>query len=210
MEFRKWFENEVRESLLSKRLAHFGRSLKPGQRVSMSPYPDEVDSGDAYLTVSDKPTGGIWYGCGNSWINWMTSEMPHLAHPYVHEITVDVSRVYSLKSQEDYEAFTKTFGYNKKWDWGGTSHAIDWREVAKTYAGLECCAWYDKVGWLRAWDVPSGVVWDTSAILKHKLIAQMDRRQKKFVAPDTDWGDYKGKQQVISRPGEEWWQKNAP
>ena len=119
---------------------------------------------------------GLWYGIGSEWIDWVRSEMPQWEKNYNHiyEIFLNEPRILRLNSEdavlkfsEDYRPrTTKNRGYG----------LINWQNVALDYSGIELNPYFwdlrynNRTLWYSAWDIPSGCVWKSDAIIDIKEI----------------------------------------
>lgn len=126
-----------------------------------------------------KPTG-FWYQIGREWERLAETTLTYKLGNRLVVVEVNHTRLIHLRNREDILKFSRKYttdgcgglvGFlDHSWDWerpGGEDgfyglriylDLIDWLLVAKDYAGVE----------LRlpvaGWDVPSGCVWDLSAV----------------------------------------------
>lgn len=117
--------------------------------------------------VAPKPHG-LWYSCGNEWVEWARTEMPHKIGAYNYRLTLRTPSVLILNTEAKVLAFEKQYGRR-----GGD--AIDWAAVSRTYAGVEICPyqWNLRMSshfWYYGWDVASGCIWRKGAVAKVELI----------------------------------------
>jgi hypothetical protein len=121
---------------------------------------------------------GIWYACGNEWISWLTYEMPHWIGDYVYSFKVDESKILMIKTTEEFKSFEREFLDTNDRQWGGRS--IDWARVAREYSGIEICPYRGEAryssDWYYGWDVASGCVWESEAVLEATLVAKRARQ----------------------------------
>lgn len=113
------------------------------------------------------------------WRSWCVSNdfgLDRLTHR--HEVEIDEARVLFLRSGADVWRFTRDHGVNHSWQGSSrtwTDRCIDWRAVAKQYAGLIItpyiweCRLGEETSWYYGWDCASGCIWDASAILSVRL-----------------------------------------
>lgn len=139
-----------------------------------------------------KPSG-FWYqinDCGYKWgeLDW---------GKYIYKVEIDTSNILVIKNYQDYLKFDRKYGFDKKIKYSKknsdvsndinvpndsmTWKYIDWKKVAKKYAGFEVKN-YDKIkkqltkdyikniyqagilNWLKLFDFSSGCIWDLEAI----------------------------------------------
>lgn len=116
-----------------------------------------------------KPNG-LWYACDEGWFNHCNYEMDHrkesLKNRYL--LTLDMSKILLLNTKDKVESFS--YQYNWEKSEYRRFNEIDWIKVAERYGGVECCPYFrglrQDYPWYVGLDVPSGCVWDRSAILK--------------------------------------------
>ena len=85
-----------------------------------------------------KPAG-LWYAQGNSWMEWMRTEMAGMVDnaKYVYAIGFDQNNVISVKSAREAEKITYRFK-NHEDSYNARVDIIDWNKMAKTgKAGVE-------------------------------------------------------------------------
>lgn len=125
---------------------------------------------------------GLWYSIGRAWEEWRESEMPKWVKPPLHRfrLTLDMSRILRLDTPEAVMEFNHR--YSVETLPGLRMLSIDWREVAKEHAGVECAPYFWSLRyemdllWYYGWDVPSGCVWDVSAVQE---FTEIKRRLRK-------------------------------
>lgn len=116
--------------------------------------------------VHNKPEG-LWYGMGDSWIDWVRHEMPAWESNNLFKLDLDESKIIKLNNEEELLAFNKKYGE----ELCGTIKYIDWFEVSKNYSGIEIPNYLwslrmdRRVSWYYGWDVASGCVWGEDAII---------------------------------------------
>ena len=121
---------------------------------------------------------GLWYGCGDSWIEWTKSEQPDWLEKskYLYEISTTPS-VLVIDTPEKFKAFEEKYVDNGP-NADKFSNWIDWARVAKDYDGIEICPYRDEFrmesDWYYTWDVASGCIWSPSGIKDIKLIGSKD------------------------------------
>lgn len=119
---------------------------------------------------------GLWYSIGDSWIEWCRSEMPDWVKPHNFILDLDMSRVLLIASKSDIVDFQRRYGASVGVP-GVHLMRPDWRRVAKDYCGIEVNPYFRDLSftcadylWYYGWDVPSGCVWDKSAVKSVKLM----------------------------------------
>jgi hypothetical protein len=121
---------------------------------------------------------GLWYAFGRSWLEWCIDEMPDRLNDNNFELTVNPERILVIETLADAIRFSKE-NADQKYLKMGMLH-VDWRKVIARYAGMEIPNyWHIRADifrtipiltWLYSWDVPSGVIWDLSAVVSVKKI----------------------------------------
>lgn len=128
---------------------------------------------------------GIWYGFGDSWIEWASSEMPEKVGKYFFDIEIDTSKILKVSTKEEAILFVEKYGvgilkdiFQMKLDNMENIQKItamgniNWFNVAKDYSGFELNPYIYELRpdsnflWINAWDMASGVIWDSSIIKK--------------------------------------------
>ena len=124
---------------------------------------NKVDTNKKYNQVNDnmslKPKG-MWYALGGTWNEFLK----HWDHTYAYQNVfysdIDYSNILRINTEEKFKKFDEM--YNLK---GGF---IDWIRVSQDYKGIEIIPMRSesrlKYFWYYGWDIPSGCIWDTSAI----------------------------------------------
>jgi hypothetical protein len=165
------------------------KHIKSRDLITLSSFP-EVQNLKKYRQDSKggfniKPTG-IWFGIGDSWIDWLEYNMPDWAEPSILKIDVNFSKMFHVRKDSDLDVFAEKYQYmdKKHGMWMG-----DWRKVAEDHDGI--IHWkhprgfgslYDnpKVIW-STWDVRSGCIWNPSSIKKINVIGRYDEDKKEYV-----------------------------
>lgn len=121
----------------------------------------------------NKPAGS-WYSLGEYWAKWMRSEQPDWFESYdkIYMLDLDYSKILRINNAKKMEIFQNKYGvqpYKQHNDFT----MIDWKRVAEDYTGIEIIPmiWKNSRDWYRTWDIPSGCIWDSSAIKNYKEIA---------------------------------------
>jgi hypothetical protein len=141
-------------------------SLKETDRIIMTDNID-IDFMPTIYTekcVKNKPKG-LWYGMGDSWIDWVRHEMPTWECNNLFKLDLDESKIIKLNNEEELLAFNDQYGEKDYINF------IDWFEVSKKYSGIEIPNYLwslrmdRRVSWYYGWDVASGCVWGEDAII---------------------------------------------
>lgn len=110
-----------------------------------------------------KPAG-VWYACGFDWLNWVLSEMPHWAHPYIYNLKIDKSNFKIIRVPGELIRFSQEYVIGDV----NRSMQVNWSGLAENYTGIEICPYQPSLRlelmFYNLWDVASGCVWDTSTI----------------------------------------------
>jgi len=155
--------------------------IKEGQRVFFSSTPF---SGARHVTQKTmaKPQG-LWYGCGDSWLQWMRSEMPSWVERanYLYEIKLG-SNIFKISNENEFESFERKYRINPK-EW--TINA--WKKLEEQgYNGIEICPylWSKRMrsNWYYPWDVASGCIWDGRGLFSAELLVE-----KSAKVSEDDW-----------------------
>ena len=117
-----------------------------------------------------KPTG-LWYAAGLSWINWCESEQPDWLKPRLFKLEMDTSDILQLRTVAETIAFNDRYSQQVR----GLHSFIDWDAVKRDYKGIEIVPYHWELRysggiWYYGLDVPSGCLWDLSALRKTPLI----------------------------------------
>lgn len=139
-------------------------TIKKTDRVIMSP-DKEIIFRPIKQTIAIKPTG-LWYASGTGWLDWVDANAPTWKVEHLHRLEVYDNPLIQLSTAKEVADFDRKYG---------SGHGmIDWKEVAKTYAGIEVAPYISslrfKYMWYYAWDVASGCIWSKRAIKKITLI----------------------------------------
>jgi len=128
---------------------------------------------------------------------------------YIYKVEIDTSNILVIKNYQDYLKFDRKYGFDKKIKYSKknsnvsndnnvsndsmTWKYIDWKKVAKKYAGFEVKN-YDKIkeqltkdnikiiyqdatlNWLELFDFNSGCIWDLEAINSIKYCCKFSKK----------------------------------
>jgi hypothetical protein len=113
-----------------------------------------------------KPNG-TWYSLGQYWANWLSDEMPHWWNDYnkIYMLELDYSKILRINNIQKMRNFIDEYENEES--------GVNWRKVAERYSGIEIIPmiWISNSNpWYSTWDVPSGCIWDYSAIKRWKEI----------------------------------------
>lgn len=131
---------------------------------------------------------GFWYSCGDSWIEWMSWEMPDWLNSvkYLYELDIDYSKMLVIDTEEKLILFDKMQqdrtkrhnDVNSYTDKMGGFWGIDWKPIMQNYYGIEICPYQSSqrhsINWYYTWDVASGCIWNAKAIKSVKLADTVD------------------------------------
>lgn len=138
-----------------------------------------------------KPTG-FWYGFGDSWIQWVRSEMPEWEGKYTYKIYINTSNILRITNATDMKKFHDKYSKSdaernpirrsgsrpkpKIPDSWAFPKMIYWQNVAYDYAGIEITPYLsefrmkDGYMWYYGWDVASGCIWRSDAITNYEEV----------------------------------------
>ena len=117
---------------------------------------------------------GLWYSVehddGHGWVDRCRAEQWGNTDPlFGHVLVLDVSRILRLADARDILRFGQQYGCEAYP--GARLTTIDWRPVARDFAGIEIwpyqweCRLDFDCSWYYGWDCASGCVWDATAVL---------------------------------------------
>ena len=172
-----------REYLLKEQSELWNYKIQPEQKIFVSPEPfsnlQNIQQKKPAHAM-DKPKG-LWYGCGDSWIEWVRGEMPHWLEKanYLYEIKLG-EKIIQISNDDEFNNFQSEFGFTPSTKFPST--AIDWGMVqAQDYHGVEICPYQGQrrmnldtgeTGWYYTWDVASGCIWNSAGISDIILLAE--------------------------------------
>lgn len=189
---------------MSKRLeafTGFAKQIKKSQRIILSEEKKITPRSESQLLdgrVSVGKPNGLWYSCGNSWLEWCLAEDFGFGS-YIHSIKLDLSAMKVIKNVRGFDTFSAEYGMAQG-EWyekflGICSDElkkfvtpsfrlpdyIDWERVAQKYAGIEInpYLWKRRLTgglWYYGMDCASGCVWDASIVRSVDLIAYYDSK----------------------------------
>lgn len=119
--------------------------------------------------VDYKPTG-LWYAIGDAWVNYLKHNAPQRAFKYMYEIKINTSSMCMIDTEAKVYHFTQKY---TKARYG--IKMINWNRVSQDFTGIEFNPYFWKLRrefqWYNPVDVPSGCIWNKSAINDIQLIS---------------------------------------
>lgn len=118
----------------------------------------------------DKPNG-LWFGIGNSWLNWMISEdFKYTEYNYIYELEFDKNKILKIDNENKFKKFEEQFllKTDKKpltlsYKTNTFMGSIDWEKVSSQYNGIEISPYFYQFRlshlWYYGWDCASGCLW---------------------------------------------------
>lgn len=126
-----------------------------------------LNKSKTYIQTTEFKPRGLWYSMGNSWRDWIESEMPdwNPSYDFAYKLEVDTTDILILKTEEDVHTLSRDYGRRII---NGNPTSIDWVEIAGSWKGIEFPEYlysvrYDYL-WYSTVDVAGGCIWDMSAI----------------------------------------------
>ena len=178
------------------------RGRKP-RRLHMSPYKtfSLKKVKDHEQKIEMKPIG-LWYGLGDSWIQWCMSEMSGWLSPYIYELVLDEDKIIKVSNIAEFDKFEDEHqGIREELKFlmdrmpdlhlgnGNRNRRffdqIDYPKIAQSYGGVEIAPyiWSKRLEsmWYYGWDCASGCIWNRKAIKELRLFAAYDKDRNEFV-----------------------------
>lgn len=163
------------------------------KRITVSKTPIErfYDVDQSTEARWDKPAG-LWYSCGPEWLNWMAYNMADWfdAVEYIYELEIDPEDILFIRTYEELRDFNRIFGKHLS----RRGNGIDWNHVADNYKGIEICPYIwrarHEFDWYYGWDIASGCIWDSSAIIGFKGERFTETSDTYRQQPEYDIDDY--------------------
>jgi len=173
--------------------------LSPDQKIltlkePWSGFPPGLNSRKAQKT--DLKPEGVWYGCGDSWLKWMSREVPKWldAVNYIYELELDQEFILTITNEEQFKRFEREYWGRAPWQgrggWTDTGppdgqfEMIEWDTLIGQYDGIEICPYLQQFRmsnsqWYYTWDVASGCIWDSESLIgEPKLLWQRDTEKE--------------------------------
>jgi len=159
--------------------------IQPNDKIHLSSSPT-ISFKDMSLSQSiDNKPRGLWYACGNEWINFEkdTSDFHlHNQPQYLFKIEINPSAMFMIKNNQELDNFGDTYSCSWQQKYKDINAPpgrpfINWPEVAKKYGGIEICPYLGSrrrdptQTWYYGWDVASGCIWNKNAIVNIKDIS---------------------------------------
>jgi hypothetical protein len=151
--------------------------LDPGKRYTFTASPiTGVRNMTGEQSVNDKPRG-MWYSCGDGWIQWLMAEMPKWIDDikYVYEVVPNLEDMFQLRTERDIFSFSNEVGVTQ---YGRRANKIDWQKVARMSSGIEICPYqynlriHHATPWYYPWDYASGCIWHPNGLRSLRIVAQ--------------------------------------
>ena len=170
------FEN-WRKFVIKEQSELWGHHITPEQKVfiSKTPYTEFRNVQQKKPPHPMVKPQGLWYGCGDAWVEWVRSEMPDWLEEssYLYEVKTD-GKVLKISDDAGFEELEAGFGIQSPF-----GRLIDWELIQKEgYGGIEICPynWQRRMSsnWYYGWDVASGCIWDSSSIQDVVLLAEKE------------------------------------
>lgn len=154
--------------------------------------------------IDMKPTG-IWYGLGDSWMQWCMSDASGWLQPYIYEFVLDEEKIIKVSNIEEFEKFEEEHQAIRPEfkllmehmptirDAHGDGFPrmrrlfdqIDWPKLSQTYGGVEIAPyiWKKRLEsmWYYPWDCASGCIWNVNAVKELRLFAAYDKEKDEFI-----------------------------
>jgi hypothetical protein len=126
-----------------------------------------------------KPVG-LWYACGDEWIEWTKTDMPEWleSSDYLYEVKLG-DGVLRITNVEEFDWLQQK--YLRAGRFG--DQVMDWKAIQDDgYSGIEICPYASyarmEADWYYGWDVASGCIWDSRGIVEINLIAERPPEEK--------------------------------
>lgn len=133
-------------------------------RIHMSQNPFVLQKRNYVQAPCMKPQG-FWYGIGQTWHEWVRSEMPHWMGEFNYEVDLGDSSILIIDSCAGLDKFTKKYGRGEFF--------IDWKLVSEKYDGIEIDPYQwsrrHELMWYYGWDVASGCLWNLRQVSIREL-----------------------------------------
>ena len=179
-------------------------------KVTMTPV--ELDKVPSFPSQkSGMKPDGLWYACGNDWIQWVSGNMPEWIGRYIYSLKINEDKMIMIESGRQFKDFEETYI-----DRGYRGMRLNWKPVAegdrsrglRPYGGIEICPVQTEsaaISWYSGWDVASGCIWDPSIITEATLIAkQISKVDRSNYEPDYEYHWDRGPRDY-EEPNWEWY-----
>ena len=174
------FEN-WRQYFLKEQAELFGYHISPTQKIFISDEPyagfrEVPQEKPRHAAIKPK---GLWYACGDSWIEWVRREMPHWLERanYLYEVKLG-EEIIQISNDDEFGNFHAEFGFTPQDAYDPRSRAINWKEIQEQdYNGVEICPYLwerRQEDWYYGWDVASGCIWNSAGISDIVLLAEKE------------------------------------
>ena len=164
-----------RKYLLKEQSELWNYKIQPEQKifVSSKPYSSFRNvQQEKPVHAMSKPQG-LWYGCGDSWLDWAKGEMPHMIEKtnYLYEVRLG-EEILQISNDNEFSDFQSFYGFTSQFH----QTAIDWEKIqSEGYHGVEICPYLlgkRSEDWYYPWDVASGCIWNSAGISDIILLAE--------------------------------------
>jgi len=174
------FEN-WRQYLLTEQSEFLGHHMQPEEKlfISKEPYTEFRNVAQQTPQSFSKKPQGLWYSCGDDWVDWAKYEMPHWIEEsnYLYEVVLgdDVLRI---TNADEFDWLQENFLRPGRFG----DEVMDWKAIQDAgYSGIEICPYQSharmSADWYYGWDVASGCIWDSRGIVEVKLLAERSKEE---------------------------------
>jgi len=188
--------------------------------VSDHKYKRFADVNASEQGYTSKPRG-LWYACGDEWVRWLKFNMPdwYNGARYLYEIKIDPSKMLMVNDHRKLQALDRIAGKVRSdivdFGHGSGNNVVNWAVVAKEYGGVEICPRMGGPSWTGTWDVASGCVWSSEALVdvrllherpKAEMIESLKKLRKKASkkrAQSKRWREEYEAEKAARKPGEQ-------
>ena len=154
----------------------FGHTIQSSQKVFVSGG-KFTKFKTTQQTTGMKPNG-LWYSCGDDWIRWLRSEMPHWLDNsnYLYELST-TNKIKHIRTPKEFIEFEKEYADSGPFSFMDRAMHINWKKVqGDGFAGIEICPYQRQFRrdslWYYPWDVASGCIWDAKGVKDVKLLGE--------------------------------------
>lgn len=210
MEFRQWLESyaEIMQKVVAlEKWAADNASALQNKRIhitdkEMIPFNKSQEVEPGYFRMNGKPFG-LWYAFGKDWIDYIAREHLNGVADIIYEVQVNPVKMLNVKTDEQAAQLEKEFGvFNnfKQHGWYSDDERdglvryttlnkitetrpklLNWKRLSQIYDGIELDPQKVWRPWSDEWAIHSGCVWNKSAIMSHRVLAQYDPTTNQFV-----------------------------
>ena len=179
------------QKYLNEQTSLFNYEIRPEEKVFISAkkfktFQNTKQRDQSALSISVKPSG-LWYSCGDDWIDFLSHELPSMLQDAKYLYRVELGEgVYQISNEKEFKNFEKKYIFTPKhfanlgFD-NSVMGAIDWHAVQNDgFTGIEICPYLGSQrfqNWYYPWDVASGCIWDSKGIKNIELIARKKKKK---------------------------------